>query len=102
MRVVFVAVLAFAAASAPLSAASARKKSSPSAPSIAAAIVVDMNAGTVLFSRAADTPRHPASLTKIMTLYVLFSYLRAGSMTLDSELVVTPHAASQAPTKLGL
>ena len=102
MRVVFVAVLAFAAASAPLSTASARKKSSPSGPSIAAAIVVDMNAGTVLYSRAADTPRHPASLTKIMTLYVLFSYLRAGSMTLDSELVVTPHAASQAPTKLGL
>ena len=38
----------------------------------------------------------------MMTLYVLFSYLRAGKITLESELVVTPHAASQSPTKLGL
>jgi D-alanyl-D-alanine carboxypeptidase len=66
------------------------------------AIVVDMNSGKVLFARSADTKRYPASLTKIMTLYVLFGYLRAGKITLDSELVITPHAAGMAPTKLGL
>ncbi|WP_169822883.1 D-alanyl-D-alanine carboxypeptidase [Methyloligella halotolerans] len=66
------------------------------------AIVVDMNNGEVLFARSADTKRYPASLTKIMTLYVLFGYLRDGRITLDSELTITPHAASQPPTKLGL
>ena len=69
---------------------------------MAAAIVVDMNSGTILHAQDADAPRHPASLTKMMTLYVLFGYLRAGNLTLDSDLAVTPFAASQAPTKLGL
>jgi D-alanyl-D-alanine carboxypeptidase len=55
----------------------ARKKATP--PSIAAAIVVDMNSGSILQEQAADTPRHPASLTKMMTLYVLFGYLKARS-----------------------
>ena len=95
------ALLLFAAASAPSSAALAAKKK-PSAPSIAAAIVVDMNSGTILHAQAADTPRHPASLTKMMTLYVLFGYLRAGNLKMESDLTVTPFAASQAPTKLGL
>jgi D-alanyl-D-alanine carboxypeptidase len=61
-----------------------------------------MNSGRVLDELRPDTPRYPASLTKMMTLYMLFSYLRAGAITPDSELVVTPHAASQAPTKLNL
>ena len=103
LRVATAAILAFSAVLLPISDAdAAKKKSRPSAPSIAAAIVIDMNAGKVLHSKEADSPRHPASLTKIMTLYMLFGYLRAGSMTLESDLVVTPHAASQAPTKLGL
>jgi D-alanyl-D-alanine carboxypeptidase len=72
------------------------------APKIAAAIVVDMNSGSILYADEADTPRYPASLTKMMTLYVLFGYLRAGSISLDSDLNVTAHAASQAPTKIGL
>jgi D-alanyl-D-alanine carboxypeptidase len=93
--------LIVASAATPAGEALAAKKK-PSKPSIAAAIVVDMNSGSILHSEAADTPRHPASLTKMMTLYVLFSYLRANNLTLDSNLVVTPHAASQAPTKLGL
>jgi D-alanyl-D-alanine carboxypeptidase len=79
-----------------------KKKGAPAAPSIAASIVVDMNAGSILHAHQADVPRYPASLTKIMTIYVLFSYLKAGKMSLDTDLVVTPHAASQAPTKLGL
>ena len=70
--------------------------------SIKAAIIVDANTNQVLYSRSADDLRAPASLTKIMTLYVLFAYLRAGKLTFDTDLVVTPHAASQAPTKLGL
>jgi len=70
--------------------------------SIAAAIVVDMNTGRILYSQAPDAPRRPASLTKMMTLYMLFTYLRAGTISYDSELTVTPHAASQSPTKLNL
>jgi len=80
----------------------AKRKSRPAAPRIAASIVVDMNTGAILHSEAADTLRHPASLTKMMTLYVMFGYMRAGKITPDTELLVTAHAASQAPTKLGL
>ncbi len=61
-----------------------------------------MNTGIILYSQAPDTPRYPASLTKMMTLYILFGCLREGKITLSSDLVVTPHAAVQAPTKLGL
>jgi D-alanyl-D-alanine carboxypeptidase len=50
----------------------------------------------------ADSPRHPASLTKIMTLYLLFERLEAGKIKLSSELEVSAHAAAQAPSKLGL
>jgi D-alanyl-D-alanine carboxypeptidase len=96
--------LGLAAAVMPVSDALAAKKkaSSARAPSIAAAIVVDMNSGSILYSQAADASRYPASLTKIMTLYVLFGYMREGKLTPSSDLTVTPHAASQSPTKLGL
>ena len=65
-------------------------------------IVVDANTGAVLHAASADEPRHPASLTKIMTLYLLFERLEAGKLRLDSQLPVSEHAAVQAPTKLGL
>jgi len=67
-----------------------------------AAIVVDANSGKVLHEASADGPRHPASLTKIMTLYLLFERLESGKLTLRSELPVSAHAAAQAPSKLGL
>jgi D-alanyl-D-alanine carboxypeptidase len=67
-----------------------------------AAIVVDANTGTVLHAANPDEPRHPASLTKIMTLYLLFERLEAGKLKLDSQLPVSEHASVQAPTKLGL
>ncbi len=67
-----------------------------------AAIVVDANSGQVLHAANADSLRHPASLTKIMTLYLLFEQLESGKLQLDSELDVSEHAAVQAPTKLGL
>ena len=67
-----------------------------------AAIVIDANSGNVLHAAMADELRHPASLTKIMTLYLLFERLDAGKLRLDSPLPVSEHASAQAPTKLGL
>ena len=67
-----------------------------------AAIVVDANTGKVLHAANADSIRHPASLTKVMTLYLLFEQLEAGKLRLDSELPVSAHAAAQAPSKLGV
>src|SRR2546423_11767844 len=67
-----------------------------------AAIVVDDKSGLVLHEASADEPRHPASLTKIMTLYLLFEQLEAKKLSLDSPLQVSSRASAQAPTKLGL
>lgn len=67
-----------------------------------AAIAVDGVTGQVIYERGADAPRYPASLTKMMTLYVLFEFLKQGKITYKTELVVTPHAAAQSPSKLGL
>jgi D-alanyl-D-alanine carboxypeptidase len=67
-----------------------------------AALVVDANSGHVLHSTNADALRHPASLTKIMTLYLLFEQIEAGKLRLDSRLEVSEHASQQAPSKLGL
>jgi D-alanyl-D-alanine carboxypeptidase len=67
-----------------------------------AGIVWDLTSGEVLYSDSADERRYPASLTKMMTLYVLFEDLEKGRITLKTPLEVSPHAASQVPTKLGL
>jgi len=67
-----------------------------------ASIVVDGNSGGVLQASNPDASRHPASLTKIMTLYLLFERLDAGKVRLDTPLKVSQHASEQAPTKLGL
>lgn len=67
-----------------------------------ASIIVDGNSGATLTSKDADGSRHPASLTKIMTLYLLFERLESGKMKLDTEMSVSEHASEQAPTKLGL
>jgi D-alanyl-D-alanine carboxypeptidase len=65
-------------------------------------IMIDDNSGQVLHETDPDGPRHPASLTKVMTLYLLFSELDAGRIRLDYDLAVSAHAAEQNPTKLGL
>ena len=65
-------------------------------------IIVDANSGATLTSTSPDGLRHPASLTKIMTLYLLFERLESGKINLDSEMQVSEHASDQAPTKLGL
>jgi D-alanyl-D-alanine carboxypeptidase len=65
-------------------------------------IVVDANSGQVLHAANADALRHPASITKVMTLYLLFEQLEAGKLKLESRLAVSEHAADQSPTKLEL
>jgi D-alanyl-D-alanine carboxypeptidase len=65
-------------------------------------IIVDANSGATLSSSNPDASRHPASLTKIMTLYLLFERLDAGKIKLDTEMPVSRHASEQDPTKLGL
>lgn len=67
-----------------------------------ASIIVDANSGATLESSNPDSLRHPASLTKMMTLYLLFERLDAGKMSLDTEMRVSEHASEQDPTKLGL
>ena len=67
-----------------------------------AAMVFDANSGRVLFARNAEAPRYPASLTKMMTLYLLFEELDAKRLTLKSPLSVSANAARQPPSKLGL
>ncbi|UPT91257.1 serine hydrolase [Bradyrhizobium barranii subsp. apii] len=67
-----------------------------------ASIIVDGNSGSVLQATSPDGIRHPASLTKIMTLYLLFERLESGRMKLDTEMPVSQHAADQDPTKLNL
>jgi D-alanyl-D-alanine carboxypeptidase len=67
-----------------------------------ASIVVDGNSGAVLQAASPDALRHPASLTKVMTLYLLFERLETGTLKLDSALKISEHASEQAPTKLGL
>jgi D-alanyl-D-alanine carboxypeptidase len=67
-----------------------------------ASIIVDANSGATLAATNPDSLRFPASLTKIMTLYLLFERLDAGKISLNTEMPVSAHASSQAPTKLGL
>ena len=67
-----------------------------------AEFVVDVNSGRVLHAHNENVERHPASLTKVMTLYMLFEQMEAGRFKLDTEIPISAHAAAQAPSKLGL
>jgi D-alanyl-D-alanine carboxypeptidase len=67
-----------------------------------AAIVVDGATGRQLFGVDENALRHPASITKVMTLYLLFEQLEQGRLHLGDEIPVSSHAAAQAPSKLGL
>ena len=66
------------------------------------AMVTDISTGAVLMADDADARRFPASLAKLMTLYLLFGALDDGSVALDQKLPVSPRAATQPPTRLGL
>lgn len=67
-----------------------------------AAFVADADTGEVLYSRRADMQRFPASITKVMTLYMVFEQLAAGTLKLDDRVVMSRFAAGQRPSKLGL
>ncbi|KPU82862.1 hypothetical protein JI58_09775 [Marinosulfonomonas sp. PRT-SC04] len=67
-----------------------------------AAFVIDARSGKVLHSRNADTRLHPASLTKMMTLYIAFEAINRGEISLDTKVRISKHAASQPSSKLGL
>ncbi|EPY01441.1 D-alanyl-D-alanine carboxypeptidase [Magnetospirillum fulvum MGU-K5] len=67
-----------------------------------ASIVIDAGSGKVLHAANPDVRSYPASLTKVMTLFLLFDELESGRMHLDTMLPVSAHAAAQAPSKLGL
>ena len=76
--------------------------SSPTDPAKDAALVIDGVTGKVLYARNETSERFPASLTKMMTLYLLFDALKAGKVTMQTPLPVSRHAAIQKPTKLSL
>lgn len=86
----------------PLLAAMAAPVEAASVPRKFAGIVVDAKSGKVLYESSADAARYPASVTKVMTLYVLFQELKAGNITLKTKFSVSKYAASAVPTKLGL
>ena len=65
-------------------------------------MVVDARTGNVLIAEGADETRHPASLTKMMTLYMLFEAMQAGRFSLSTPIVVSAEAASRPPSKLGV
>lgn len=67
-----------------------------------AAIVMDARTGETLYSKNADTRLHPASLTKMLTLYIAFEEIRRGNISLDTMVTVSKHAAAEPPSKLGL
>ncbi|WP_294613197.1 D-alanyl-D-alanine carboxypeptidase family protein [uncultured Roseovarius sp.] len=67
-----------------------------------AAMVMDARSGKVLHSRNADARLHPASLTKMMTLYIVFEAVENGEISLDDKVRISSHAASEPPSKLGL
>src|ERR1700675_2727809 len=73
----------------------------PSSPAFSA-LVVDANSGRTLYSADENGLRHPASITKVMTLYLLFEQLDSGAMILRTQIPISQHAASQEPSKLGL
>lgn len=67
-----------------------------------AAFILDANTSAVLHNIDADTPRHPASLTKMMTFYLTFETLQSGRLRMSDKLTISEHAAAAAPSKLDL
>lgn len=74
----------------------------PSTPDKFAAIVIDGGTGKSLYALAASETRYPASLTKMMTLYLLFDAMQAGQVTKDQLIPISANAAGQRPSKIGL
>lgn len=79
-----------------------QKVAAPSTPDKFAALVIDGGTGRSLYALAASEPRYPASLTKMMTLYLLFEAMAAGQVTKDQLIPISANAAAQRPSKIGL
>ncbi len=94
MNSAFALIIAATAILAPQSQASAKPKY--------AGIVMDAKTGKVLYSRNADARRYPASLTKMMTLYLVFEDLKRGKIKLNTRVIMSRHASRQPPSKLGI
>jgi D-alanyl-D-alanine carboxypeptidase len=92
-RVMGVAAVALAVVHSPIAAQAAGKH---------AAFIIDANTGAVISAQDADAPRFPASLTKMMTLYLLFEQIEQGKLNPQSRIKISDEAASAAPSKLGL
>src|SRR4051812_49392425 len=67
-----------------------------------AVLVVDANTGRVLQASAADEPRHPASLAKMMTLYLVFELMEQGRLNSATKIKMSANAVAAAPSKLDL
>lgn len=67
-----------------------------------AGFVIDANTGKTLYASSADAPRYPASLTKMMTLYMIFDAMKSGKMSKKTRIRVSREAASRPPSKIGL
>ena len=93
MRFFLLIALFFAALFAPAAASGAERYAS---------IIVDADTDTIIHARQIDERRFPASLTKVMTLYIVFDALNAGTLSLEESLTVSKYAASTSPVKLGL
>jgi D-alanyl-D-alanine carboxypeptidase len=83
-------------------AACSATKPTPASAAPYAAYVMDARTGETIYANNADTRLHPASLTKMMTLYIAFQAVNSGEISLDSMVTVTKYAAGQAPSRLGL
>lgn len=93
--------LAFAVAAAPMSGNAAYAHHTQTFDDRYAALVVNAATGDILSSHDADKPVHPASLTKVMTLMLLFDEIEKGTIRLDDEITISAHAAAAVPVKLG-
>jgi len=80
----------------------AKKRRSSGANPKYAAIVVDANTGKTLFESSATAARYPASLTKMMTLYLVFEALQSGKISKKTQIPFSAHASARPPTKLGV
>src|SRR5690606_26422290 len=94
-RIAFALLFALATVIAPLSLGVAPAHAGPADSAKYAAIVVDAENGEVLYARRADDKRYPASITKVMTLYLTFEALAQGKLSLDDRVVMSPRAAAE-------
>jgi len=102
MRLAFAALLAVFAAACSTSSPTRVLEIQPIQSAKYAAIVVDANSGRTLYSAAADQARYPASLTKMMTIYMMFEALDSGRISKSTPIPMSAYAASRPPTKMGI